>query len=265
MTTPLGLRIAGAYRWHRRLGARTIETPQGCIVADPERPQVWESNHVDAVSAARDEEIDALFAAMETHLAHAEDRVVYTDGFTPDAFLARIAFADYRECFLAIQMALQGPARVTPIPLDLRFIDSEADWGRFAALVRLNHVEGHATGGMVLPPEFTAQMVAVYRAKAPACRFRLVFKDGEAIAYASSGAAPNGLGIVEDVFTRPEYRRRGVASTVIATLADELTRQGCDAVFLGALANEEAKRLYAKLGFRPVGLARTWVKPKSAR
>jgi len=43
--------------------------------------------------------------------------------------------------------------------------------------------------------------------------------------------------------------------------------QGCETLFLGALADEQAKRLYARLGFRPVGLARTWVKapPKSAR
>ena len=253
-------RIAEAYRWHRRLGACVLETPVCCIVADPARPGVWESNHVEAVTAETDAEIDAVFAVMDVELAHTETRVAHTDGFTPDAFLARLAFADFQERFVAIQMALTGPVRVARTPLDLRPVESEDDWRRFAALVRLNHVEGHATGGMLLPPEFTADMVAVYRAKAPQCQFCLVHAGEEAIAYGASAAAPNGLGMIEDVFTRPESRRRGVASAMLAAFADQLTGQGCDRVFLGALANEQAKGLYARLGFRPVGLARTWVK-----
>jgi ribosomal protein S18 acetylase RimI-like enzyme len=253
-------RIAEAYRWHRRLGARVTKTQHCCIVADPARPGVWESNHVEAVTAEAEAEIDAVFAAMEAGLAHTNWRVAHTDGFTPDAFLARLAFADFEERFVAIQMALAGPIRVAPRPLDLRPVESDDDWRRLAALVRLNHVEGHVSGGIVLPPEFTADMVAVYRAKAPQCRFHLVHVDEEAIAYGASAPAPNGLGMIEDVFTRPEHRRRGVASAMLAAFAAELTARGCDRVFLGALANEQAKGLYARLGFRPVGLVRTWVK-----
>jgi ribosomal protein S18 acetylase RimI-like enzyme len=260
-------RIAETYRWHRRLGARVIETSCCCIVADPVHPGVWESNHVESVIAETDHEIDAVFAAMEVELAHTNWRVAHTDGFTPDAFLARLAFADYQQRFVAIQMALGGPVRVAPTPLDLRPVESDDDWRRLAALVRLNHVEGHATGGLLLPPEFTADMVAVYRAKAPRCRFYLVHSGDEAIAYGASMAAPNGIGMIEDVFTRAEHRRRGVASAMLAAFAADLTARGCDCVFLGALADEQAKRLYAQLGFRPVGLVSTWVKDtlKSAR
>jgi len=44
---------------------------------------------------------------------------------------------------------------------------------------------------------------------------------------------------------------------MIAAFVEEL---GCGAVFLGALAQERPKRLYARLGFAPVALARVWVK-----
>jgi predicted GNAT family acetyltransferase len=73
--------------------------------------------------------------------------------------------------------------------------------------------------------------------------------------------------MIEDVFTSAAYRRRGVASAMIATLSSRLRDQGCDVIFIGALAEEQAKHLYARLGFRPVSLARAWVKDtlKSAR
>ena len=260
MSENLAFRIAEAYRWHRRLGAGIVETPHGVVVADPKRAEVWESNHLQGVTAQTDDEIEAVLAAMDAHLAHTTWRIVYTDGFTPDAFLARLAFDDYRQRFLAIQMALEGPIRATRGRLDLQPVESEDDWRRLAALVRINHVEGHTTEDFVLPPEFTAQMVEVYRAKAPACRFHLVWVNGEAVAYGARAAAPNGVGMIEDVFTRPDCRRRGLASAMLAAFAEDLTAEGCDGVFLGALADERAKRLYARLGFRPVGLARTWTK-----
>jgi predicted GNAT family acetyltransferase len=47
---------------------------------------------------------------------------------------------------------------------------------------------------------------------------------------------------------------------VIATFVDQLRADGRHTIFLGALANDRPKRLYARLGFRPVTLARTWVR-----
>jgi predicted GNAT family acetyltransferase len=50
---------------------------------------------------------------------------------------------------------------------------------------------------------------------------------------------------------------------MIAAFASDLRASNCHTIFLGALAGEAAKRLYARLGFRPVMLARTWVKDMS--
>jgi GNAT superfamily N-acetyltransferase len=205
---------------------------------------------------------------MDRHLAHTRWRAVHTDGFTPDPFIARLAFDDFRESPLIVQMALDGETSFRGVPpSDLRLIESEVDWAALSELVRANHVEGLSTGGLDLEPETSAAMVEGYRAKNPACQFHLVYDAGAAIAYAACAAAPNGLGIVEDVFTHPLHRRRGVASALITTLVARLRERGCGPVFLGALAGEQAKRLYARLGFRPVSYARGWVKEtfRSAR
>jgi hypothetical protein len=47
---------------------------------------------------------------------------------------------------------------------------------------------------------------------------------------------------------------------MIAAFTDRLRAAGSHTVFLGALATEHPKHLYARLGFRPVTLARTWVR-----
>lgn len=261
-------RIAQAYRWHRRLGGRVIATPYCHIVVDPTKPDVWDLNHADAVTAQTPAEIDAVFEAMDLHLAHTRWRAVHTDGLTPDPFLAHLAFADFREKTVVIQMALQDQANFRgPPPPDFRPVDSDGDWAALAHLLRANHVEGLTTGGLEIGPEMSADIVGGYRAQTPDCRFHLVWDAGAPIAYAACGVAPNGLGIVEDVFTASAHRRRGVASAMIAALVARLRATGCDTVFLGALAEEQAKGLYARLGFRPVSLARGWVKEtvKSAR
>src|SRR3546814_4441455 len=63
----------------------------------------------------------------------------------------------------------------------------------------------------------------------------------------------------------PAYRQRGIASALIAHFSGQLVAQGCDFIFLGALVGEQARHLYAKLGFRPVMLTRCWVRQTEER
>jgi GNAT superfamily N-acetyltransferase len=106
----------------------------------------------------------------------------------------------------------------------------------------------------------TDGIVASYQAKSPIGRFYLVTLGGKAVAYGSLAAGPHGAGIIEDLFTLPSHRGRGIASGMIAAFTRLLQDEGCGTVFLGALVGERARHLYAKLGFRPVLLTRTWVK-----
>ncbi|MDB5707707.1 MAG: acetyltransferase [Sphingomonas bacterium] len=253
-------RIAHAYRWQRALGNRLIETPGCRIVANPDLPEIWDANHADAVTAASDAEIEAVLAAMERHLAHSNWRVVHSDRFTPDAFLARLALDGYVERPSVVQMALRGRLTRATHPIDLRPVKSDADWTALATLVRTDHDEGARTGGLDLDPSVTDATVAGYRAKGEAYRFHFVLRDGAPVAYGARIVAPDGIGMIEDLFTLPAWRRQGIASGMIAAFVEDLRARGCATIFLGALAQESAKDLYAALGFRPVMLARTWVK-----
>jgi GNAT superfamily N-acetyltransferase len=186
--------------------------------------------------------------------------VVHSDGFTPDAFLARLALDDFVERFVAIQMALEGAIAARSAPVELRPVVSDADWEALLGLVRANHAERRAVDGLDLPAGFSEAMVETYRAKGENYLLHLVIEGGAPIAYGGRAVAPNGAGMIEDIFTLPSARRRGVATGVIAALADQLRESGCRPIFLGALANDRPKRLYARLGFRPVTLTRTWAR-----
>jgi len=259
MTTDVSERIAAAYRWHRRLGNTGIDGPGCHLVVNPAFPQVWDANHADAVTATTTAEIDGLLAAMDLHLAHTPWRVAHTDGFTPDAFLARLALDGFEARPQTIQMALQGPLTHRGCAIDLRPVETDADWASLHPLVVADVAEGRTTGDLSLSAAFAAEMLATRRAKAPHCRYHLVWREGRAVAYGALAAAPDGVGLIEDLYTSPSVRRLGIATAVIAALVDRLRDAGCDTVFLGALATETPKHLYARLGFRPVGLATTWV------
>jgi GNAT superfamily N-acetyltransferase len=265
MTTDLSRTLAEAYRWQRRLGHRVV-AETGChIVADPAHPDVWDANHADEVTAETAAGIDAVFAAMDRHLAHASWRVVHTDGFTPEAFLARLALEDFEERPTTIQMALEGELTDRGAKVELRPVLDDGDWQTLLQLVLLDHAEGRRTSGLEVSPEVSAGLVAGYRAKSPQCQFHLVMLGGAPVAYGAFAAAPNGAGIIEDLFTLPSARRQGLATGLIAAFADRLRAAGCHTIFLGALATEQPKHLYARLGFRPVSLARMWVRPTAVR
>jgi GNAT superfamily N-acetyltransferase len=260
MAAHLARVIAEAYRWQRRLGHTQIAAAHCHIVADPAHPGVWDSNHADDVTARTDAEIDAVFAAMDEHLGHASSRVIHTDCFTPEAFLARLALDDFAERPVTIQMALRGDLTDRGPPIELSAVTSDADWDALHRLVRADHAEGRRTNNLDISPEVSTGMVAGYRAKSSAYHFHLAIEDGVPIAYGAHAAAPNGAGMIEDLFTLQSARRRGIATAMIAAFTDRLRAAGCQTIFLGALATERPKHLYARLGFSPVTLTRVFVR-----
>src|SRR5690242_3867797 len=63
----------------------------------------------------------------------------------------------------------------------------------------------------------------------------------------------DGVGQVENVFTLPEYRGRGLARALVLRSVTESRAAGNDLTFLVADADDWPRRLYEKLGFETVG------------
>lgn len=67
-----------------------------------------------------------------------------------------------------------------------------------------------------------------------------------------------GLAWVEDVYTVPSARRRGHARVLVGHAVDLALAGGCELVTIVADADDWPQHLYARIGFRPIGLAATF-------
>ena len=99
--------------------------------------------------------------------------------------------------------------------------------------------------------EVTSQMVATKRIKAPALRFWLARADQVDCAFLSSWPGANGVGKVEDLFTHPDLRHRGIATALIVHCVSDVRERGAGPVLIGALPNDTPMHMYAGMGFRP--------------
>ena len=254
--------VAAAYAWHRALSSRWEDTPLGRFVADPSRPTVWDANHVSGVTAATRADLDRLLDEMEARFAHCAHRLVATDPFTPPAVSARLVLEGYEEQTPVVHLVLTGDVTRWQSPsLRFRPVENDSDWRDLHELVLADHTEGLTTGRTKATAEVTRGIVQGYRNTTGPCLFFIAEMDGRACGYASSVRCPDGdLGMVEDVFTLPDVRGRGIATAMIDHCVRHARARGAGPVFIGAHANDWPKGLYARLGFEPALVTRKYVK-----
>jgi ribosomal protein S18 acetylase RimI-like enzyme len=84
---------------------------------------------------------------------------------------------------------------------------------------------------------------------------------GGEIAGFTSLIALGGAAYVDNVVTRPQYRRRGVASATVTRAIEAAHDRGMETVFLLAEDGGDPQRLYERLGFRVVARAMGFTRP----
>ncbi len=250
--------LAEAHDWCEALGHQVVRSRHGLIVSDPAHSHLWAANHMSGVRASSPDEIEDALADLDAAFAGSPYRVVDVDALTPPGFVARLPLEDFVEQPAVVLMTLEGPvaAGAPAQRLDIREVASAADWEDFRRLHRLDC----ARAGGPLSDEVVEGLFHGLRQKSGAGRFFLGCLDGRPCGYAAAITAPGGFGMVDEVFTLPAQRRRGVATAMIAHCVATLRADGAGVAFLTALASEHPKKLYARLGFRPAMLARRWVK-----
>jgi GNAT superfamily N-acetyltransferase len=249
-------RVAEARRWFKLLGHEPVRGGGATIVATPDWPDTWDANFALPEPGAT---AAGVIGAMDRHMPHTRWRVVAVDALTDPAFEAEIALADFAPRTTLIEMLAPritahrgGPAITTQL------ITDGAGWNRLEPLVRADHREGLRTG--TVDAAVSNGLLSSMRRRAPPCEYQLILIDGEAVGYGMTVRCPNGLALIEELFTLPAWRKRGAMSAFIAAEFARLTAQGCDAMFLDAHAHDTPKHLYAQLGFAPVAVTRHWVR-----
>jgi GNAT superfamily N-acetyltransferase len=253
-------RVFDARAAYNELGNAVVEERHARFVHNVETPNVHDANLVSLVRAETDDEIDAVLARADELYAPLRHRKVMMDPGTPPAFEARLVLEGY-EPHPHVEQVLEGTLSSSSSPCDLRMVESDDDWRSLTELWQSQHDEEVAKGQHnPWGPGVTEQMVVSKRFKAPALSFWLARVDDTDAGFFSSWPGRDGIGIVEDLFTRPECRHRGIATALIARCVDDVRERGARAVAISARANDTPKHMYAALGFRPFAISRSYLK-----
>lgn len=253
-------RVCRAYDFHGAYGHEWIDVPYGKVIRDRKNPSVWMANLVYDVTAETSSECADLFSAVDDAFSGYGFRHFITDPRTPPSFAARLALLRYEARTPILQQVLTGKLTGEFVEVAMQPVSSDADWNALHHLVRIDHTEGGRTRGYDIDEDVTRGIVEGYRKKEDVCRFFLAHVDGSPVAYGSGVICPDGIGMVEDLFTRPEYRRRGVASSVIKHCVEDTRSRGAGPVFIGAFVDDQPKHLYNQLGFEPLCLTQPYFK-----
>ena len=251
--------IAETYAWYHSVGNHVEEHALARYVRHVEHSDVWVANHLSRVRAQTPAEIEQVLRHADQLFAHCTHRMVMVDPLTPEAFVARMALEDFRELTPTLQMVLEGSLKESGARVELRPVVTDSEWQAMYALVRANHIEGKSSHGLHFDDELTRRMVAGYRAKATVAQFFCAFVEDAVCAYGCSVIGPHGLGIVEDLFTLPAYRKRGIATAIIQHAVEHARARGMGPMLIGPHVTEEPKKLYATLGFVPQCITRPYL------
>lgn len=235
--------------------------PGGRLVRTDAAPTIYDANLLLAVTAEEPAACDELLAWVEKRFADLGHRHVIATAETPATFTARLALAGYQPK-ATLQLLLEGPLQgPPPAAVEIRPIESDADWSAHRALLRRNHIEDCARAKRPLYDEaVTDQMLLVRRAKAPELRFWMARVEDTDCAYFSSWPGSNGLGIVEDLYTHPPFRKRGIARALIHHAVGDARARGAGPVMIGADPTDTPKGAYVALGFAPTCITWNWLR-----
>lgn len=223
-------------------------------------PRIYDSNFAARVRAESEAEIDAVLEAADEIYTGFDHRQFLWDPATPLPFEARLQLDGYKPTDEVV-LALEGALRARGPAVELRPVESDADWEALTELCWLDHQEEVAQGFHdAWPRAITEDVCAVKRLKAPAVRFFLARADGVDCAFFSSFPGENGVGKVEDLFTRADFRGRGIGTALIAACVEDARERGAGPVLIGARLNDTPKHMYAALGFRPLCYQRLYLR-----
>lgn len=234
-----------------------FEAEGATFVRNRSVPAIRDSNHVANVRARTPEQIDRLLARVEREYAGVPHGRFDLDLDTPPEFEARLALEGYRGDE-ALVMLLEGELIGEATACDIRAVETETDWAVYAALHAIDWRDYTERLGRPAQPDVGEAMMRCRRAKAPPVRWWLAWADGEPRAYFSSWEGTEGVGQVEDLFTHPEFRHRGLATALIHHCVADSRAHGAGPVVIVADPTDTPKELYARMGFRPVAVRRSW-------
>lgn len=241
------------------LGHEMFEAEGARFVRNRLFPRIYDANHVSHITAASGPEIERLLARVDTEYQGIGHRRFDVDFRTPPALIARLVLDGYERTdalVLLLGSDLVGEER----EYEIRPLQSEADWDAYAELHAIDWSEHMERQNRVEDPSVPGQMLAAHRVKQPPVQYWLAYAEGRPRAYFNSWGGIGGVGQVEDLFTHPDFRHRGLATALIHHCVADCRRKGAGPVVIVADPTDTPKQMYAAMGFRPVAVYSHYLK-----
>lgn len=237
----------------------TFEADGARFVRNRDHPNIFDANHVSHATCESERDIERLFARVEREYAHCPHRRFDVDPWTPPAFVARLTLDGY-VADEDLLLVLEGELQARPAPCDIRRVETEEQWAGSAALHELDWLERWKRLGRTPEPSVPGAFAALRRKSPPDVAYWMAYHDGMPVAYAWSWQGVDGVGVVEDLFTHPDYRHRGIATALIAHGVADARARGAGPVIISADPGDTPKHMYRALGFRPIVVVRHYVR-----
>jgi len=249
--TSLISKACAALRGYYALGNEVFEADGATFVRNRACRRRHDSNFVTDVRCRTEPEVSRLLGRVEREFAGFGHRQFHLDPFTPPALAARFALDGFPFSEQLV-MLLEGEPVVRRRPIEMRLVDGDDTWADYELLQRADWDEARVKQGLPNPPGVTDEFIVSKRCKTPPAQFWLAYESGRPAAYFSSWASPDGFGVLEDLFTHPDFRQRGIATALVAHCAADARRRGAGPIILSALVDDTPKRMYAAMGFVPL-------------
>jgi ribosomal protein S18 acetylase RimI-like enzyme len=241
------------------LGHEVFDADGATFVRDRDLPDVWEANHVTAVTAASADAADRLLARVEREYAGFGHRRFDLDCTTPPAFEARLLLDGYQGREFLV-MLLADDLRGRAAEAEIRPCAGAEAWQAFEALALENWRESATRHGLTPQDGVGERLARGHRRRSPPARCWLAWADGAPRGYLSSWEGIGGVGQVEDLFVHPAARGRGLAAALIRHGVAACRAGGAGPVVIVAEAADTPKEAYARLGFEPVAVTREYLR-----
>jgi len=242
------------------LGNETFELLGATFLRNRESPDIYDANHVADARPTTPDQIDEFLAAVDREYETAKHRRFNVDYRTPPEFVARLALEGYeREDGLisVLEGELLGPA---PKEFDIRPVETEAVWDAYWELMLTDWHEHIAQQKRKPKDDIARQMFETKRLKQPPVQYFMAHVKDKPVAYFNSWAGVDGVGQVEDLFTLPKFRKRGIARALIHRCVADARAKGAGPVIIAADPVDTPKHIYAAMGFRPVAIQSQYTK-----
>jgi len=243
-----------------QLGNEVFQLANATFVRNRDTPDIYDANHVTNIRARTPQEIDELFAAADREFAHSGHRRFDVDFRTPPEFHARILLESGFERSDGLLLLLEGELLSSPPHMDIRPVESDADWEIYRELSLLDWIEGMKRMGLPPQEEVGYQMFQTNRRKQPPVQNWFAYDGERPVAYFNSWEGVDGVGQVENLFTHPDFRNRGFAAALIGHCVADSRAKGAGPVVIAADPTDTPKNAYARMGFRPIATATHYLK-----